>query len=227
MAWAAARTLWFAVALARVLRHDNLQGFALDGTGGLRVATRLTFDGRAVRLPGGYDHVGAPAYAPGGWLLLPVEDAARTAPLLLTFRPDGALDSTCGLRQQRHAPWVAARGASFFSSEFGGVRAVCEYAAPACRPRGCRPLGATLDGMQGGAFDPRSGALLLAAGRGPRGAGVYAFDPESGALETHLPVCVGPFCLGEIEGLAVNETHLVVGGSYGLWWLALVWTREP
>ena len=223
--WLAARTLWFAVSWARVFHHDNLQGFALDGAGGLHVATRLTIDGRPVRLPAGYDHVGAVAYAPGGWLYVPVEDSRRTTPQLFKYGPNGELDSTCRLRQQSHAPWVAAHGPSLFSSEFDNVGAVCEYVLPSCTPRGCRPLSEVVHGVQGGAFDPRASLLYLAAEGGSRGTGVYAFDFATGTLADHIPVCVGPLCLGEIEGVTVNGTHLIVGGSYGLWWLALVWTR--
>jgi hypothetical protein len=231
MAWAAARTLWFAASLDGVLRHDNLQGFALDAAGGLHVATRLALDGRPLHLPQGYDHIGAVAYAPDGCLYAPVEDAARRAPLLFRFAPGGELARTCRLRHQSHAPWVALHGDSLFSSDFHDVLSVCEYATPSCAPRGCHPLPDTLHGVQGGAFDPGGasdpgGLLYLSATGGPRGPGVYAIDLAAAALAYHIPVCVGPLCLGEIEGLTVNATHLLVSGSYGLWWAALVWKRR-
>jgi hypothetical protein len=223
-AWVAARTLWLVASFGGVLRHDNLQGFALDADGGLHVATRLAVDGHRVRLLPGYNHIGAVAYAPDGTLYAPVEDAARRAPLLFHYRADGSVESACALRHQTHAPWAALRGDAVFSSDFHAPHAVCEYAARSCAPRASHPLPVHLHDVQGGAFD-RDGLLLLSATDGPHGAGVYAVDLAAGALAYHLPVCVGAFCLGEIEGLTLNATHLLVSGSYGLWWAALVWVR--
>jgi hypothetical protein len=35
---------------------------------------------------------------------------------------------------------------------------------------------------------------------------------------------VGPLCLGEIEGVSVNRTHLVLAANYGLARLQMIWS---
>jgi hypothetical protein len=216
-------TTWLAVSFTDISAGNSLQGFVFDSNGTLHTVTRLGVDGAALRLPAGYSHVGAGAFAGATTFTVPLEKDTRRDSLVALFVGNN-LTSTCELAQQQHAPWVSlySNDTLLLSSDFDSVTRVCSYAMPpVCEARGCSALPGAFSGVQGGAVS--GGTLFLASEAGPCGRGITLLEFPSLEVLGFVPVCVGFWCMGEIEGVSVFGSRVVLAGNYGAWRVRMEW----